>query len=94
MRIAVCSLYINSWYREIVKYGKISLEKYCHKHGYDFIYETEDTHNGVYDSKRDIPWYKILLLLKVMQKDYDYVIWNDADSQIVNYDKKLETFIS
>jgi hypothetical protein len=94
MRIAVCSLYIGVEYRDIVKYGKISLEKYCEKHGYDFIYETEETPGGVYDSKRDIPWYKIPLLLKVMQKEYDFVVWNDADSQIVDYDKKLETFIS
>lgn len=94
MKIAVCSLYIGVEYRDIVKYGKISLEKYCDKHGYDFIYETEETIGGVYDAKRDIPWYKILLILKVMQKEYEFVVWIDADSQIVNYDKKLETFIS
>lgn len=94
MHIAVCSLYINQWYRDIVKYGKLSLEKYCEKHGYDFIYETEETNEGVYDAQRDIPWYKILLLLKVMQKNYDFVIWNDADTQIIDYEKKLETFIS
>lgn len=90
----MCSLYINPWYREIVKYGKLSLEKYCQKHGYDFIYETEETEDGVYDAKRDIPWYKIQLMLKVMQNsDYDFVVWNDADSQIVNYEKKLESLI-
>jgi hypothetical protein len=94
MKIAVCSLYINKWYMDIVKYGKISLEKYCNKHGYDFHFETESTSGGVYDGKRDIPWYKIQLLLKILNNyDYDYVIWNDADSHIVNYDKKLENFI-
>ena len=30
----------------------------------------------------------------LQKKEYDFVIWNDADSQIVDYDKKLETFIS
>lgn len=95
MKIAVCSLYINPWYREIVKYGQRTLEKYCRKHGYDFIYETEETPEGVYDKKRPIPWYKIQLLLKVMQNsEYDFVVWNDADSVIVNYDKKLEDFIT
>jgi len=93
MKIAVCSLYINPWYREIVKYGKKSLEKYCAKHGYDFFYETEETPGGVYDSKRDIPWYKIKLLLKVMESDYDFVVWNDADSQIINYDITLESIL-
>jgi hypothetical protein len=95
MKIAVCSLYINPWYRDIVKYGKISLEKYCDKHDYDFYYETEETKNGVYDAKREIPWYKILFILKLLKnKEYDYIVWNDADSQIVNYEKKLESFIT
>lgn len=98
-KIAVCSLYINDWYREIVKYGKRSLEKYCEKHSYDFLYETELTENGVYDPTktelRPIPWYKIPFILKILNTDkYDYVVWNDADSQIVNYDKKLEDFIT
>lgn len=94
MKITVCSLYINPWYRQIVKYGKLSIETYCKKHGYDFIYETEKTSDGVYDGKRDPPWYKILLMIKLMDKDYDYIIWNDADSMIVNYDKKLESIIT
>jgi hypothetical protein len=94
MKIAVCSLYIQPWYREVTKYGKRSMEKYCEKNGYDFIYETEDTEDGVYDGKRDYPWYKIQLLLKVLKnKDYDFVVWNNADSMIINYDKKLESFI-
>jgi hypothetical protein len=93
MKIAVCSLYINPWYRDIVKYGKKSMEIYCAKHGYDFIWETEDTIDGVYDGSRPIPWFKILLLLKVMDKEYDFIVWNDADSQILDYDTKLESFI-
>jgi hypothetical protein len=31
------------------------------------MYETEDTENGLYDEKRDYPWYKIQLLLKVLK---------------------------
>ena len=93
MKIAVCSLYIQPWYREVTKYEKYSIEKYCEKNGYDFIYEPQDTEDGVYNRKRDYPLYKIQLLLKVLKnKDYDFVIWNDADSMI-NYDKKLESFI-
>lgn len=94
MKIIVCSLYINEWYRNIVKYGKISLENYCKKHNYEFYYETENTPNSVYDNKRDIPWYKIKLLLKILNTtDCDFIVWNDADSQIVNDEKKLEDFI-
>lgn len=94
MKIIVCSLYINPWYREIVKYGKLSIERYCRKNKYTFMYETESTPGGVYDAKRDIPWYKVLLLLKIMNTvECDFVVWNDADSMIINYDKKLEHII-
>jgi len=91
MRICVCSLYINDWYREITKYAKIVLEKYCKKHGYDWVYETELTPNKVYDKTRDPPWYKIRLMLKLLATNqYDMVVWNDADSHIVNDNITLE----
>lgn len=96
MAVVICSLYINEWYRNIVKYGKISLEHYCEKHGYTFYSETEHTPNGIYSGKyiencyenRDIPWYKIALLRRVFEQymNADYIVWIDADSQIVNYD--------
>jgi hypothetical protein len=95
MKIVVCSLYINDWYRDIVKYGKISLEKYCQKHGYDFVYETESSPNAVYDGTRDIPWFKVKLILKLLQnKEYDFIVWNDADSVITNDKIKLEDKIT
>ncbi len=97
MKIVVCSLYINPWYREVVKYGKRSLENYCAKHGYDFVWETEETEDGVYPpgAERDVPWYKIQLLLKCMaNSDADFVVWNDADSMIVDPERKLEDMIT
>jgi hypothetical protein len=95
MNILVCSLYINPWYREIVKYGKLTLEKYCEKHNYDFYSETEETPNCVYDGERGVPWYKIKLLLKLLEDHrYEYIVWIDADTQIVNPEIKLESFIS
>lgn len=96
MKIAICSLYINDWYRKIVKYGKKTLECFCEKHGYDFVWETELTEDGVYDATknpRDIPWYKILLLQKtLLSGKYDFAVWIDADSVIVS-DRDLEDFI-
>lgn len=92
MKIAICSLYINKWYMEIVKYGKKTLEFYCKENKYDFIWETEDTHDGVYDKLRDIPWYKIKLLLKLLKMDYDLIVWNDADSIILG-DTKIEYIV-
>lgn len=94
MKITVCSLYINPWYREIVKYGKLTLSNYCDKHGYEFLYETELTPQGVYDGQRDIQWYKIKLILKVLEtNNADIVVWNDADSVIVNDEIKMEHFV-
>lgn len=91
----MCSLYINPWYRVITKYGKQSMDLYCKKHGYDFIWETEETKDSVYDGQRDIPWYKIKLIEKIMKHhpEYDFIVWNDADSMIVDDEKKLENLI-
>jgi hypothetical protein len=79
-----------------VKYGKRSLELYCAKHGYEFVWETEETKDGVYvEGDRDIPWYKIKLLQKCLDSsDADFIVWNDADSIIVNPDIKLEDIIT
>lgn len=95
-KIAVCSLYINEWYRYITKYGKKTLENYCTKHGYDFFFETEETVDGVYDKSRDIPWFKIQLILKIMRNhpEYDYIVWNDADSLIINDNIRFEDIIN
>jgi hypothetical protein len=92
MKICVCSLYINDWYREITKYGKLSVENYCVKHGYDFVHATEDWDG--YDGERDPPWYKIRMLLEVLETGkYDIVVWNDADTQIVDDSISLESKI-
>lgn len=96
--VVICSLYINEWYREITKYGKISLEHYCEKHGYKFYLETENTPFGVYflaHEGRDIPWYKIRLLLYVFEQntDADYIVWIDGDTQIINFDIRMEEII-
>jgi hypothetical protein len=95
LRIAVCTLRINEWYREIIKYGARTMEMYCLNNDYDLIVEDETTKNGVYtgSNKRLPPWYKIKLLLKYMIDKYDYLVWIDADTQILNINKRLEYFI-
>ena len=94
MKIAVCSLYINDWYRDITKYGKLSLENYCTKFGYDFYFETENTENSVYDGQREFPWYKIKLISKLLATgQYDYIVWNDADSVVVRDKYTFEDII-
>lgn len=93
MKLTVCTLAINDWYVDIVKYGLKNLRNYSNLHGYDCIidYGKNDT---VYDNKRQEPWYKILLIEKILKTtDSDYVIWIDADCQILKPEIKLEYFI-
>lgn len=87
MKIAICTLHVGDKFKEETKYGKIVKEQYCKKHDYDYI--DDET---VVDHSRDFPWSKI----KVIQKhlpNYDYVVWIDADIQIMNSNKKLDEFI-
>jgi len=94
MKITVCTNAINKWYRNVVKYALRGFKLYCDKHNYNFVLHTEETENTFYDKTRDIPWYKILLIKNLLEKnDSDYIVWIDADCQILNYDVKLEHFI-
>lgn len=98
MKIAVLTLRINEWYREIVKYGTKTMEIYCTTNDYDLIVEDETSINSVYDGKRDPPWYKIKLLIKYINQNidnqkYDYLVWIDSDTHILNMNKRLEHFI-
>ena len=48
MKIIVCTLAINDWYQDIVRYGLRNLKKYCNTHNYTCMidYGKDDT---VYD---------------------------------------------
>jgi len=94
MKILVCTLCINDWYYDVVRYAIKNLSKYCEIHNYDLIIDYGKDENTVYDGKREPAWYKLLLIKKLMlEKDFDYLFWYDIDSQIINHDIKLEYFI-
>lgn len=89
-RIAMCTLRLGEEYKKITHYGHLTKEKYCKIHGYD-LRDDED----VYDSSRPYAWSKVKLLQKCLEEGkYDYVVWVDADTHIMNNDYKLEEFIS
>lgn len=91
LKIAVCTLCINDWYYEIVKYGVKTIRLYAEKHGYDF-----HICNDVYEScveKRDYPWYKIKCIQKILP-DYDYVFWIDADGFVMKNNIMVEDYIN
>ena len=93
MKITVCTLAINDWYFDIVRYAIRHLQEYCKNNNYTCVidYGINDT---VYDEIRQEPWYKILLIEKLLKEsDSDYIVWIDADCQILKPEIKLEYFI-
>lgn len=96
MKIIVCSIGINDWYIDIVKYSFRNIETYCNIHNYKHIIHKTDgnDYDFIYDKKRAPPWYKIKLLKHILEtEDCDYVFWIDADCQILSLSVKLEYFI-
>ena len=87
MRVAVCTLCINDWYQEIVKYGVKTIENYAQRHGYDFY-----ICNEVYDGERDCPWYKIKAIQKILPR-YDLVFWIDADGHVEKPEQDITHFL-
>ena len=89
-RIAVCTLVLGTEeYRRIVKYGHMTKVLYCQKNGYD-LRNDED----VWDKERPYAWSKVKLILKCLYENkYDYVVWIDADTHIMDDTHCLEDFI-
>lgn len=87
--IAFVTLAAGREYQEIVAPGVENKKHYCELHGYDFYYA-----DNLIDPSRSPLWGKILLLAKVMENSkYNWVFWSDADSLIMNFDKRLEDLI-
>ena len=92
MKITLATIAINPWYREIVKYSLKNTREYCQKHGYTFYLLTED-HPIVEDRFKHPAWYKMKLIRYLIeQADSEYILWLDADSQILKTDDRLEYF--
>jgi len=87
LKIGMCFLAIGTDYKRITRESRKNKILYCEKHGYDFIDD-----ESIYDDSRPIPWSKIPLLLKYLDK-YDYLIWVDADILIMTPEIPIEYFI-
>ena len=77
-KICICSLSIGDEYKKVIKWGRETKIRYAEKHGYDFK-DDED----IYDRTRHPAWSKVLLILRYL-KFYDYLLWIDADTFIMN----------
>ena len=71
------------------KYSILINKEYCKKNGYDFYVCTE-----ILDKDKHPAWSKILLILKCLDMEYDYIFFIDADACFANHDIKIEKFIS
>lgn len=90
LKITVCTLAIGQTYKNYVKYGHLGKIKYCKMHHYE-LRDDED----IYDNTRPCAWSKIKLIAKCLNENKsDYIVWLDADTHIMNFNLKLEHFIS
>ena len=71
-------------------YNKV---KYCNQYKYDYIEDSDypDQGCGKYVNKAS-QWYKIISILKHLD-NYDYVLWSDVDTFIMNANFSLESYI-
>ena len=86
-KIAILSLHVGERFREVTKYSLLSKIQYCMQHGYDLIID-----ESVVDHTRPYAWSKVELIQNYIGT-YDHVAWIDADTLIMNPEKKLEEFI-
>lgn len=84
MKWAVCSLSNRETMRAL---SWPLMEKYCKRHGYDFVTKTEP-----YTEDRHPSWCKLLLMKELLPK-YDVVVWFDDDIILTQPDLKLEDLL-
>ena len=99
-QIAVLTLNIGHLYKKCTGYGTASKIIWCTQHDYTFINE-----ESVYDKNDDpirdengnpifrpIPWYKLKLISKYLPA-YDYILWLDGDTILLNMTYTVDDFI-
>lgn len=86
-RIGVLTAY-NADVSEMGQLAEQNHRRYCLRHGYSFVCETSG-----FDTSRKPPWSKILFLLKHMSR-FDWVLWLDADTLIMNPAIPLQSFLA
>lgn len=87
-KIAVVSYVDSPSYKERVKWGLKANTEYCEKNGYDFLLFEERL-----DPSRSAGWSKYLHIQNLLEdSDYEWVVWVDADTIIMNLDIPLEWF--
>jgi len=87
MKVAIITKY-NDAYKDMAEITSENKKRYAERHGYTFI---ED--NGPYDkTDRSYNWAKLPAIQRHV-KDFDWVMWSDCDSIIMDQSKRLEELI-
>lgn len=89
MKIAVLSAYSSNFVK-MADLSRNNKKNYCLNHGYDFIEDNDYPNQG--EGRKASQWYKILSILKYLDM-YDYIMWSDIDTLIMNPSIKLESLI-
>jgi len=75
---------------EYIKYHDISFQKYCDSHNYEYIRTTNCP-----KEEATTYWCKIHRVKKALDSGkYDYVMWADSDTIIIDKDTSLDSYIS
>jgi hypothetical protein len=86
-RIGVLTAY-NDDIAEMGRLAEQNHRRYCLCHGYSFVCETSG-----FDTSRKPPWSKILFLRKHLPR-FDWMLWLDADTLIMNPATPLHSFLA
>jgi hypothetical protein len=87
--IVICSMAVGDEYIEKVAICLESHKNYSIKNGYNYRLETD-----LLDSKRPIPWSKILFLKRLLANSrHEVIVWVDADAMITNNQIKIEDYL-
>jgi hypothetical protein len=97
VKIGICTLYAGDKYSfGQVYYARKSLEAYAKRHNYGLHIRQEYKHETPYENEYELPphWAKLKILCELCQgTEYDFVVWLDADTMIMNHDIRLEDII-
>lgn len=79
-----------------IKLHDDNFREYCKKHNYTYIRKN----NELIDNEIvPVYWYKLKLVKQILDSykygdKYDYVMWADSDTIVIDTDKKLESIVS
>lgn len=86
-KFIIISAYTDN-FKEIADISYQTYEKYCKKQDMSFsIFK-------LINIERPASWYKIPLILDRFKEGYEYVMWVDADTLVINNDFKLNDIIN